>query len=314
MDSAGAKPLDADALQMFPVVTGRLDRVGVLLDVSEPTELEYELYGRAKGTGSLPDESFRIGSGGLALEAGERQRIDVPVEAEVGQAGWHFLVLKRNPLVSVHYTRYAPVGVKNLSKSAPHAIHANREWMFNRSLGLPYQTLCLSVLPAQPAYGAANVTGLWDRPVGLPSLWISAPAAMPAVPGPTAAEAVFDRPEWLELAWEEPQPVAEVQLLFDSSLDINLYPIAYAGTSQEANVRSTIASIVRDYRLLGRASEQEPWQVLADVRGNYRRNRLHRFEDGPRQLLQLRIEALATNGLDRAHLYSVRVRQQAREV
>ncbi|TBL74662.1 FAD-dependent oxidoreductase [Paenibacillus thalictri] len=295
MDSAGVKRLDNDLLQMFPVVTERLETLTLLLDASEATELAYEVYGRAKGDGNVPAEDSLLTSGRLALDAGERLLAEIPVAAAAGQAGWHFLVLKRNPAVCAHYAGSAPVGVKDMYGLPPHEIHANRNWMFNRSLGSPYQTLCFAVSPAQPAYEAANAVGGWDRPVGLPCLWSSQPTD-------------FAVPEWLELAWEQARPVQEVQLLFDSSLDINLNPIAYAGTAQESDPRHTIPALVRHYRLLGRASADEPWRVLAEERNNYRRNRLHRLEDGPAAIGQLRLEVLGTHGLNRAQVYSVRVR------
>lgn len=295
MTSAGVKPLTVDRLQMFPVATDRLERLSVLLDAEEAATLEYEVYGGAKGAGNVPDESVRLAKGAMALAAGAGQRVILPVDADVRRAGWHFLVLKRNPLIAAHYAVDAPVGVKDMHRLAAHEIHANRSWMFDRSLAAAYQTLCLAVVPAQPVYGAGNATGAWDRPVGLPCLWSSAPTD-------------FAEPPWLELAWDTPRDIREVQLLFDSSLDINLYPIAYAGTGQEAGVRSTVPSVVKDYRLLVQAPGETAWQTVAEARGNYRRNRLHRLDGGPVTAGRLRLEVLATNGLNRAQLYAVRVR------
>lgn len=290
--SAGSLPLSVDRLQMFPVVSDRIEHVSVLLDVQEPAELAYSIYSGPDNGSNYPER--QLASGNVRLNAGERQWVQLPVQQPVARSGWHFVVLKKHPHIAVHYAYGAPVGMKTMERLPEHEIHRNRDWNFNRSLGQAYRSLLFCIAPEQPAYRAANAIGEWERPNRLPELWISQPTS-------------FVQPEWLELQWEEPQPVNEVHLLFDSSLDISLYPIAYAGTGVEADARNTVPSIVKDYRLLARMSDADRWEVIREVSGNYLRHNVHRFAGVT--ATRLRVEVLATNGLNRAHICSIRVLQ-----
>jgi hypothetical protein len=289
-ESIGKLQLTINRLQMFPVVTDRIDHVSVLLDVERAGLLEYEIYSGPTNNSTFPDQLLATLS--VELQAGEQQWVQLPVNIAATRKGWYFVVLNKQPDVSIHFTNQAPVGLKMMDSTLPHPIHKNRNWLFNRSLAAAYQAWCFQISPQQAAYSAHNVLNEWDRPFGTPCLWAS-------------QSTDFTRPEWLKLAWSEPQAITSIQLLLDSSLDVNLYPIAYAGTSVESDPRHTIASIIKDYRIQIQKPGSQEWDTLEEVSGNYLRNRTHRFAEI--NAVAIRIEVLATQGMDRAQIYAVRV-------
>jgi hypothetical protein len=124
-----------------------------------------------------------------------------------------------------------------------------------------------------------------SRPTRTPNLWVSAASS-------------FKEPEWIELSWEIPRTISEVQLLFDSALHFHFWQ-----SWQGYPVRS-VPSIVRHYRLVARHAGGSS-STIAEVTGNFQRNRRHRVAlEG---IARLRLEILATNGLARAQVYEIRV-------
>jgi hypothetical protein len=67
---------------------------------------------------------------------------------------------------------------------------------------------------------------------------------------------------------------------------------------------NAIPSIVRDYRLTAEHADGST-TVIADIRGNHLRNRRHAADLS--DVVRLRLEVLATHGIQRAQIYSVRV-------
>jgi hypothetical protein len=141
------------------------------------------------------------------------------------------------------------------------------------------------MIPDQPVYQASMVTTPHSRPTHLPNLWVSAPTT-------------FEQPESLDLEWDAPKDIAEVQLLFDSSLHFH-----FSQSWQGYPVRG-IPSVIRDYRIIA-GYDDGSTTILADVAGNYQRNRRHRMVVGG--VRRLRVEIRATNGLTRAQIYGLRV-------
>ena len=75
---------------------------------------------------------------------------------------------------------------------------------------------------------------------------------------------------WLELAWDQPQKIGQVQITFDTGFQREL-----TLTSQNAInakiIRAPQPETVRDYDLEYRKSASGPWQKLATVTGNHQR-------------------------------------------
>ena len=137
----------------------------------------------------------------------------------------------------------------------------------------------------QPVYEPAMVVNPHSRPTNQPNLWVSAPSS-------------FAEPEWLELTWDAPRNITDVQLLFDSALHFHFWQ------SWQGYAVNAIPSIVRDYRIVARQEDRSE-VVVAEVHGNYQRNRSHTVD--LRGVTGLKFECRSTHGIDRAQVYAVRV-------
>jgi hypothetical protein len=104
-------------------------------------------------------------------------------------------------------------------------------------------------------------------------------------------------PAWIELEWDEPKRIREVQITFDTGFKREL--MLTAQDSANINiVRAPQPETVRDYVVT--AGDR----VLATVNNNHQRvNRVH-FE--PVETKSVRIAISATNGIDQAHIFEVR--------
>ncbi|MGE0761146.1 MAG: FAD-dependent oxidoreductase, partial [Pirellulaceae bacterium] len=110
-------------------------------------------------------------------------------------------------------------------------------------------------------------------------------------------------PQWLQLAWSDTRHIRRVQLIFDTGLHRPLtFSLADAYTALMLWGQAQ-PETVRDYRVYVRSSGQ--WKIVAEVWGNYQRRRVHACDEP--QADALRIEILATNGLDHARVCEVRV-------
>ncbi|MGC3967631.1 MAG: hypothetical protein QM775_09750 [Pirellulales bacterium] len=107
---------------------------------------------------------------------------------------------------------------------------------------------------------------------------------------------------WLELAWKQPQKLAEVQLTFDSGFQRELTLTSSDG-SNKSIIRAPQPETVRDYELIGiDAGGKET--VLATVKNNHQRLVRHKFPTT--ELAKLRLKITATNGDKYARVFEVR--------
>ena len=131
-------------------------------------------------------------------------------------------------------------------------------------------------------YAAGNVVRGTNRPDRWSNIWISDPKqALPA---------------WIELQLPAARQFNTIQLIFDT----------------DANRRVTLPlfrypDCVRDYRV--EYWSDRTWKSLVEVKDNYARQRVHRF-DGVRTD-RVRLTVLATNGAPSARVYEVRIYREA---
>lgn len=276
--------LEEGILLQFPVVTQTLASVGVLLDAEEPTTLQYAVHNGPDQHSTFPDEELFAGE--ISVEAGREQWITLPVDIEIARPGWHFLEVKTNGNIHIHRGKHAPPGVKGYvpRRHDPIRINEFMAWFPESDFDAP--AYCLKLDPVQPVYEPENITSRWSRPTNTPNLWVSAPTD-------------FSQSEWVELRWDQPQQINSVQLLFDSTLDM------YITTLWLDYHTRIIPSLVRDYKVQCWNEAAQIWDALVEEQGNFLRNREHDFE--PVMTSRLRVEITATNGLERAQVYGVRV-------
>ena len=107
----------------------------------------------------------------------------------------------------------------------------------------------------------------------------------------------------LDLAWEKPRKIAEVQFTFDSGFPREL-TLSSSDTISRGIIRAAQPETVRDYRLLYRKPGSSDWTELKTVKGNHQRLNRHKF--APVEVSALRLEVTATNGHEYARVFEVR--------
>jgi hypothetical protein len=124
-----------------------------------------------------------------------------------------------------------------------------------------------------------------SRPTNKPNLWVSSVTE-------------FDQPEWIELSWDACLDIDAIQILFDSSLHFHF------GQSWQGYQTNAIPSLVKAYRVISTFSDGTE-KCLVDIDNNYQRNRIHQLS--VENVKKIRIECLGTQGINRVHIYSLRV-------
>ncbi len=108
---------------------------------------------------------------------------------------------------------------------------------------------------------------------------------------------------WLELAWERPQRISELQITFDTGFEREL-TLSAAQSVNQGIIRAPQPETVRDYTVALRRAGRDDYETAVAVTGNYQRLRRHRFE--PAEVVAVRIHIMATNGDDYARVFEVR--------
>ncbi len=124
--------------------------------------------------------------------------------------------------------------------------------------------------------------------------------------GPThrwAAEMDKDGGAWVELTWDTPQPIRQVQITFDSGFHRELTLTKSDGINNGI-VRAPQPETVRDYTLTARTEEKSEPIELARVDGNHQR--VNRLNVGPVVAKSIRLQVRATNGDPLARVYEIR--------
>ncbi len=107
---------------------------------------------------------------------------------------------------------------------------------------------------------------------------------------------------WLELSWQTPQVLRQVQLTFDTGFQREL-TLTLQDSANKGVIRAPQPETVRDYTLRYRTSADGPWVRLLAVRGNYQRLNRHHFAPIKAQALRLDIAAAED---ERARVFEVR--------
>lgn len=128
--------------------------------------------------------------------------------------------------------------------------------------------------------------------------------ALPTTLGPWADGATHRwesaaLPAWLELAWPEPQSIAEIHITFDSGFQRELI-LSASDAVTEKTIRGAQPELVRDYEVL------IDDHVVATVTGNYVRKRVHRLPQ-PVRGRRLRLRVHSTHGAVTARVFEIRV-------
>jgi hypothetical protein len=281
--------LKEDRMLMFPVVTNQLESIDIWVDVSEDCTLEVELYRGPETKSTFPTDL--IWSGKVSVTKGKMQWVSIQVLCKIARPGWHFLVLKSNPGIAMH-VGHANVGTSNYSVRPIDPIRPDPSSKWHTGKAALYasgdflnKAFCFQVQPSQPVYSPENVVNQHSRPTNQPNMWAS-------------KHTDFSKPEWIELSWDKPHSPTEIHLIFDSVLDFH-FNQRWGGYKN-----NVLPSIVKHYRLWAYDSQGKRI-LIEEINNNYQRLRKHPC--GLKEVKSIRLEILATNGLNRAHVYAIRV-------
>ncbi len=115
---------------------------------------------------------------------------------------------------------------------------------------------------------------------------------------------------WLQLDWDQPVNVNEIQLTFDTGLHRHLTLSHHDGYTSKMHWGSPQPETVKDYSIEIVESDQS--ETIVEVTGNYQRLRRHQFNNIPVQKLRIHIQNM--NGIDHARVVEVRVRGQRKKL
>ncbi len=110
-----------------------------------------------------------------------------------------------------------------------------------------------------------------------------------------------DLPQYVELQWDEPQELREVQIIFDTGFQRPL-TLTHSDRFNKKIVRGPQPETVSDYTVAVECGDQ--WVEVAHIHDNYQRRRVHTFECLTAS--RLRVTCEATNGAEQARVFEVR--------
>jgi hypothetical protein len=287
--SHGTIFLNEDKMLLFPVVTDHLERIDLLLDALDNTNLDVELFQGPKTNSTFPTNL--LWSGKVSVEKGELQWVSIPAAFNIPRPGWHFLVVKSNTDIALHIGN-ANVGTSNYSLRPEDPIRPDPSSKWHTGKAALYaggefqnEALCFQLQPSQPVYRPENIVNQFSRPTNQPNMWAS-------------ESTDFSEPEWIELSWDTFRSPKQIHLIFDSMLDFH-FNQRWGGYKN-----NVLPSIVKHYRLWAFDSKGDK-TMIKEINNNYQRLCKHHCE--LKEVKSIRLEILATNGLNRAHVYAIRV-------
>lgn len=147
---------------------------------------------------------------------------------------------------------------------------------------------------ALPDAPAENVIRGFTRDIPKGDLWRW------SAPMPTSGDS---EGPWVELTWDEPQKLQEIQLVFDSGFQRELTLSKLFGVLKR-QVRGPQPETVKDYKITYKPKGSDKYVELASVEGNYQR--LNRHTVKPVEAEAIRVQVLATNGDPLARIFEIR--------
>ncbi len=108
---------------------------------------------------------------------------------------------------------------------------------------------------------------------------------------------------WVELRWDRPQRLSELQITFDSGFQREL-TLTSSDTINRGIVRAAQPETVRDYTVEVQKPGSSAWHAVEKVTGNHQRLRRHRWPAA--EVAAVRVNATATNGSDSVRVFELR--------
>ena len=199
---------------MLPVKAGPMPRLGLILDVTEHTELRAELRVSSRPDNHTPDVTLATCALPLAIGAG--QLAEVHFDAAIDQPRYAFVCLMKNPAVSVHLSDQRVTGILAVSHNGNKAVAKSSTQSPPPDIGIdsfefwtPHRrpdgrNFALTLEPALEIFSVKNLTNGLARPTRQPNAWVADWS---------------DTTPSLTLAWPDPQRIGRIELVFDTDYD-----------------------------------------------------------------------------------------------
>jgi hypothetical protein len=272
----GIERLETRRAQLIGVHGERIDRIDLCLanDSDQPQELTLELHRAEHIWDYRAEPGTPLARGTVVVPPGGDTWISWPLGLELPQdvTRGSFLRLDALPNRAVSWRAARRITPGHM---AMYAISPGRMRRFGNG-----HTLAYRIHPPQFPFDAGQVLSGVTRPHRATNLWVSDPAE--------------PLPQWVQLTWDQPQTLHEVQLVFPGHL-IREYH-AYGPFYRDAQCP-------RDYTIESRHAGE--WKHLVTVTGNYQRVRRHALPV-PETTAEIRVVVTATNGDPSAAIYEIR--------
>jgi hypothetical protein len=270
--STGREELHARRGQWLAIGTDRIERLEICLTnlSAEPQSVPAWLVPVEHIWDYRTEPGTPLASTILIVPPGQTHWISWPIAIDVTPGHYLRLDLGANPLVC-----WPTAGAVVPGHVAAYDMGHGRMRRYGNGV-----TLSFGVVPAQPAFGPAQVLSGVTRPHRATNLWRSDPGQ--------------PLPQSLQLDWPAPQKIATVELTFPGHLLREYHAYGPFYRDQQCP---------RDYSL--EMWEDNRWVELLAVRDNYQRQRRHVFPS-PISTARLRVVIAATNGDPSAAIYEVR--------
>ena len=263
------------AAQLFPVSTGRIDSVDLLLSSSLPHDISLDLGLRPAAHVWDFRATRDIARARATVPVGYRGFVRFDFHVEVPADALYYVHLPALP--GVHWLMMSDIDGQpsRVPAGASAADLPGTDYWRPLSGGVSF---IIRLSPEQRPYGPRNVLTGGSRPDRWTNLFESDPDR--------------ELPAWVELRWPKPVRFNQVEITFDT----------------DSNRRITLPlfrypECVSDYELT--IDTQGGWKTVAAEAGNYFRRRVHRIE--PVSSDRLRLRMAATNGARTARVYAIRV-------
>ena len=208
--------LEQSWAQMLPVARGALPRLSFRAAVSEPTSLRVELRTSDRPSNYTPDVLLAVQE--LDLAPAEECAIDLDFAVEIAEPRYVFVCFRQNPAVRLRTSRQRISGIlsaankwnravsnfgrQEVPPGADLGIESFEFWTpARRPDGLNFAFTCE---PPLAGFAPANLANGLGRPTAGANAWVAAPTD----PHPAVT-----------IAWETPQSIRTIELVFDTDFD-----------------------------------------------------------------------------------------------
>ncbi len=273
--------LERSWAQMLPVAAGRAPAVTFTVDAATPTTLELQLRTSDRPDNHTPD--VILASRTVELAAGAGQNITADFDVEIDAARYVFYCLMANEQVQVRCSEQRVTGIVSVRyerlQKPDHDIGVEvfEMWCPQRRPG--GHNFAMTITPPLAVFGPEHIANGLARPTDQPNAW---------------AADFADGAPMLQMTWDTPQTIAEIDLSFDTDYDHPMESVLL-GHPEDA-----MPFCVKHYRVLDEAG-----RVIAERTDNHQTHHYITL-DQPVTTRQLTIEVLAVHGNAPAAVFAVR--------